>query len=228
MSFQNRVSRLASTQLSIRAEFDAFLSRWNTIENGLSDLSENSTRRRVVRALREMDVIAKRLERRIPESSDPETEVVGPQFEQVNAIFQQRKNQIKSMVDEADAQYQYRTVGTAREQMEQQLLEDDDAYEIELLQHQTRDLLQGMRQLTEITQQVGTLIKEQHETVVRVDDTIQDAVGEMKAGNEELAVAEGYQKGSGRMTCVILIVVIVIALIAGGVCLYFFVFKKKE
>jgi hypothetical protein len=52
--------------------------------------------------------------------------------------------------------------------------------------------------------------------VVSVDNTIQEAVGEMKAGNEELAVAEGYQKGSGRMTCVILIVGIGSALIAGG------------
>jgi uncharacterized membrane protein YdfJ with MMPL/SSD domain len=228
MSFQARVSRLASTQLSIQSEFETLLSRWNTVESGLADLSESSTRRRVVRALREMEVIAKRLERRLPESSDPEAEIVRPQFEQVNAVFQQRKDQIKTMVDDAEAQFQYRQGGAAGDQMEQRLLEDDDADEIEFLQSQTRDVLQGMRQLTEITQQVGTLIQEQHKTVVHVDETIQDAVGEMKAGNEDLVVAEGYQKSSGKIACIVLVVVLVIAAIVGGVCLYLFVFKKKK
>jgi hypothetical protein len=175
-----------------------------------------------------MEVIAKRLERRLSNSDEPEAETVRPQFDQVNAVFQQRKDQIKAMVDEADAQYQYRQAGSVRDQMEQQLLEDDDADEIEFLQNQTRDVLQGMRQLTEITQQVGTLIQDQHETVVHVDETIKDAVVEMKAGNEDLAVAEGYQKSSGNMACIILIIVIVVAAIGGGICLYLFVFKKKK
>jgi hypothetical protein len=174
-----------------------------------------------------MDVIAKRLEKRLSEV-DPDAESVRAQFDQVNSVFQQRKDQIKAMVDEADVQYQYRPAGAAADPMQQLLLEDDDANEIEYLQSQTRDVLQGMRQLTEITQQVGTLIQDQHETVVHIDSTIQDAVGEMKAGNVDLNAAEEHQKGAGRVGCIVLIVVAVVAVIIGGLCLYLFVFKKKK
>jgi t-SNARE complex subunit (syntaxin) len=72
------------------------------------------------------------------------------------------------------------------------------------------------------------LIQDQHQTVVKVDETIQDAVGEMKAGNEDLVVAEKHQKSGGKLLCIILAVILGIAIIVGGVCVYFFVFKKKE
>jgi methyl-accepting chemotaxis protein len=222
MSFRPRIASASTGEFSLQTEFQNFLVRWKVIETGLSNLADSTIRKRVSRAIRDLEVLGPSLERHLSESDTPEAEQIRNDFNRVNAVFLQKRQQIKTAVEESE--YQYAQAATPLH--EALIADDDDAEAVEYLRRQTSDILGDMRQLNDITQQVGALIQDQHQTVVKVDDTIESAVGEMKAGNQELQAAEKDQKSGGKMLYIVLGVVLAVALVIGGVCVYFFVIKK--
>jgi hypothetical protein len=222
MSFRPRIATASSGDLPLKSEFHNFLRRWKVIESGLSQLSDPSVRTRIRRAIRDLEALGPALERRLSGSTDPDAAQVSAEFRPVYAVFTQRRDQIRSAVEESEYQF----AQPAAPLQESLLVEDDDAEAVAFLQRQATEILGDMRQLSHITEQVADFIQEQHEVVVKVDTTIGDAVEEMKAGNEDLACAEKDQKSSVKLLYIILAVVGAVALIVAGVCIYVFVIKK--
>ena len=81
------------------------------------------------------------------------------------------------------------------------------------------EIVEGMTILNDLTKELNTHLDEQHETIGRIEKTIDDAHEEMVAGNEDLAEAVEHQKGSTK--CLLIIIgivvgaVVIIGLIVG-------------
>jgi t-SNARE complex subunit (syntaxin) len=100
------------------------------------------------------------------------------------------------------------------------------AAELDYLQRETGQIVQDMQTINEVTHEVDGLITNQHEVLDHIDQTIVEAVDEMKAGNEELDHAQEDQKSGSKMIIIILIVVItVVVVVAVVLALKFTVFK---
>jgi t-SNARE complex subunit (syntaxin) len=91
------------------------------------------------------------------------------------------------------------------------------AADLQMLSREAKNIAQDMQTVNELTHQVDGLITDQHEVMEHVETTIQEAVGEMKAGNEELVTAETDQKSSSKMIWIILGIVITVVVIVAVV-----------
>ncbi|KAH0786577.1 hypothetical protein GPJ56_009479 [Histomonas meleagridis] len=78
-----------------------------------------------------------------------------------------------------------------------QLEEEQMAADREFLQNQLNDIAETAAIINEGTHQVDNQITADHEKVVHIDQTIEEAKQEMIEGNKDLEVAEADQKAAG-------------------------------
>jgi DNA repair exonuclease SbcCD ATPase subunit len=65
---------------------------------------------------------------------------------------------------------------------------------LRFLKEQTEDIVEKMKTLNEITGQVNQVVQKDHDTILRIEGTTEEAKVNMTKGNQELEKAEGHQK----------------------------------
>lgn len=86
---------------------------------------------------------------------------------------------------------------------------------------EVEQLANDVRQLFEMFQDFAVLINAQHEGIVSIENTIEDAQQKVESGNKKLVEAIEYQRKARKKTCCIacvcIIVLVIIVSVAGGV-----------
>ena len=135
------------------------------------------------------------------------------QIEQLNAIDEQQlEEQRQRSIQQENVKH--------GNQLNQNLL-DDESYRIQYINEQSKEINNQVQNLSEITNVVKDHIDAQHNIVVRVDKTVEEAHKEMVAGNEELEKAQKHQKASRKWMLIILGVIIAIVAILAFIIFVF-------
>ena len=226
MSFKRVV---ASDQEKPRlvSELDSFISRWRTLRDSMSNIADKNVRKQAKRTLREVEVLARKIEKEIEESSIP-PEVTGrlSEFQKMKEEFERSKTVIQESIDTHDMNDMMKVAADEPNHPLVMSLIDEEQAELDMVQGASREIVSQMKVLNEATHRLNNTIQDQHKVLVNIDKTIVDARDEMIAGNEELATAEEYQKESGHCLYYILGLVGTIAILVGVVCAWLFWVNK--
>lgn len=226
MSFKRVV---ASDQEKPRlvSELDSFISRWRTLRDSMSNIADKNVRKQAKRTLREVEVLARKIEKEIEDGSiPPEVTDRLSEFQKMKEEFERSKTVIQESIDTHDMNDMMKVAADEPNHPLVMSLIDEEQAELDMVQGASREIVSQMKVLNEATHRLNNTIQDQHKVLVNIDKTIVDARDEMIAGNEELATAEEYQKESGHCLYYILGLVGTIAILVGVVCAWLFWVNK--
>ena len=185
---------------SWKTEFENFISRWKVLEAGLSRLSDSSVRKQLIRTVREMEVLSKKINKGLGDQHvDADFASVVDDFRRVNSLFEEKKDQILEAIDQSERSDMMRkAVQFTQDPLQQSLLIDDEQAQLDMVQSASKEIVEQMKVLNASTHKLNEMIQDQHQMVLHVDKTIDEAKDDMIEGNKELSRAEAYQKEGNR------------------------------
>jgi t-SNARE complex subunit (syntaxin) len=214
MSFASGAS---GAPASIQDDVTNFERRFAIIRDNRTKLQNPQARTATKRALGECENLANSLKVKVQTSADP---AVRERFTKCYQEFQQVNRPLTAQIasleekERAAAQEQARPSNptlTTSLLSDQEQGERFQADHVQYLEGQAVEIAGQMREVNALAHDLDTKIVEQHQLVVRIDDTIGDGLEQMHVGNENLSQAEEHQKSSTK--CLIWI----LALALGGV-----------
>ncbi|EAY06963.1 hypothetical protein TVAG_100030 [Trichomonas vaginalis G3] len=223
------LKRAAEPQ-SVQQLVNNFEKRLNSVKKELPNISNPSKRATIKKHLKDLNSlqvqIAPLMANAAPDVQD--------KYERLSGEYDDIKHDTERQIETLDQQAQQQAASHGAPpsgNVLQQSLIDDEAREVEYINRQSADIVEDMKALDEAASMLKEKIDEQHEVVVRVDNTIEDAHEEMVEGNKSLNVAQEHQKASSRCLYTILIIVIIFIVAVGlivGLTIYFKNKNKKK
>jgi hypothetical protein len=191
MSFQ-KPAAAASGSAQLASNIATFKQNLEKLESSSQDASKW---READRAVKLLDSLSATISANLKTANDANVSDLRRQFAALNercqsakAAYAQKKEQAEAAPDGAAG-----AGGPAAQQAELQQIQDDTS-RLQFLERETGQILESQKVINQLTQQVGEVIDRDHEKVVHIDETIEDAKDDMVTGNEELAAAEEHQK----------------------------------
>jgi chromosome segregation ATPase len=190
MSFGKPAAASGSSQLSANiTTFEQNLSRFEAN-------SQDATKwRDADRAVKTLDSLSATISANLRTAKDANASDLQQKFGALDQRYQSAKAAFAQKKEQANAPPPPPTGPDGKPLQQSELAQiEADASQLEFLQRETSDILESQRVIHDITAQVGDVIDRDHQKVVHIDETVEEAKQEMVQGNEELAQAEEHQK----------------------------------
>lgn len=208
-------------QQNVNDLVNTYESRFRAIKEDLNNINDQRKRNAIKANMKNLDQLSARIAPQIP-NAVPEIQekydYLSSEYADMKGDIEQRLAQAESQSaeEEKHANNQSQDDYEARQRQEQI---DRETAEVEQLNRETEQIVQDMKAIDDAANILNEKIQEQHEQIIRIDDTIEDAHEEMVEGNKDLNVAQEHQKKSTKCLLYIcggvLIFIIIVAIIIG-------------
>ena len=192
--------RSKATKQDIPSQVQSFEGKLNKLRDAQSRLSMENTRKQAKFDMKQISTIASQITNRLSSYTGADKPEIEKHFNSLLSDFNTIQKSINEQIQKYEAQAAQEQEKKAAQQasqnaelqMQQQQI-DQEAANAEFAARETKDIVEQMKNLKEITEVVNEKVQEQHEVVVRVDDKIATAADEMEVGNQELDEAKKNQ-----------------------------------
>ncbi|EAY12485.1 hypothetical protein TVAG_128990 [Trichomonas vaginalis G3] len=187
---------------SLEERIKAFAQRINTLEKNSGSLSNSMERKNVRSQLLNLKKLDQDLAKEFNTYNKPDKEALEAHYKEVKDKYMKLNQELEQECvryeeeekkKQAEREERDRQDAEARQKQQQMSELDQETAEINFVDNQVKDILEDEKALNEATELLNTRIQEQHEVVVRVDNTVEEAKTEMEEGNKELNEAQKLQ-----------------------------------
>lgn len=190
MSFQKAASGKPQTIQDKVNNFQTEVMKLNGAENRINARTLNSFNATLTNLDRRLNEIQKELQT----YQGPDSSSLRALMGQVSKTFVERKEKIMPIIAERKQEQEQRRIQETPAVVNELTQEQMDQQELEFIAQNAREIKNQMQILNDITQQVDAEVQKGHATLVRIDEQVEEAKGEMQSGNKELEKAEEHQK----------------------------------
>ncbi|EAX94955.1 hypothetical protein TVAG_205530 [Trichomonas vaginalis G3] len=207
------LKRGAGEGQSVQQLVNNFENRLNSVKKELPNISNPSKRMTIKKHFKDMNNYQLQIAPLIANAPQD----LQDKYERLSGDYEDIKNDTERQIEmlekqEAQQKQQASQSSNAGGALSQSLIQDESVA-MENFNRDTQNIVEDMKAIDEATSILQTKIEEQHEVVVRVDNTIDDSHEQMVQGNQSLNKAQEHQKASNRCLWYILAGVIVFIIV---------------
>ena len=190
-------------QTDLPTQLQSFEARLNKLKQAGQKLELQSARNQATQEMKQISQLTASISDAIDGYNGSDKSAIVQNYQSLLSQYQEISKTISESIQKykeqeaaaEDAQQAQPTPAQQQAGLYDQAQIDQETEEIERLNRETAQILEDSKALNEIQHIVNDQIQKDSQTIIRIDETIQETHEEMVKGNEELDKAKEHQKG---------------------------------